>query len=1018
MIVSDSLLQFYFLGVHPAHCRDVAEKLANTPPPNDKIGRWHIYSRLTRPGLIIGRRVQCTIGLDLFLLNGGKGSSDMKWIEDVAEVMTFGYADDLASAADPLGPGEITSVPDSLWQQCSQEPAAGCLFCTFLRLNWDVLSSKSVWERLGLRERPGRAEILTAIRRLLTEGWRRTTPDLRPITFDTTGGTGDCDLLVSGIVNERAALDRFLLIITQLGTDCIAGVLGAPPEKVEQATEWHAACAASSTELGVPWKAYCELVTASRQGKYPTYEEMVRSSQVHEGLPATALERTLFDGLDHHLKGGLRAGVFLRRGRNSLANVRKALFRVTPPGWLQQEVLGVNDLLLRQGANTTGSLSTLLLLFARLDAHGDNPDFPLRVSVVLSFDDPTAADLRDAPETPNRPAIFGRASSQADSVRVDSDVVLDESVVQECCDILCQLLPNRWREEFRILERMVERAVTLQRNSDLPRSSRWLAHVILQRLRRGLKRFFSHDAPHPGLRQADEKSGTEIDIRRRTTEEFHADADEYHSQVEDLISAGTDLDRTLSHHARGSTPLLLSTVFQSRMADHFASETVLTAALGASASSVGWRLAQYLDHHAKHLLHTWHGENLLIALEGMIHPIIYASHDPDFMLVRALGIIRVPRWVLWYPTVSSFILHETGHAYFNSVSLEDLAEGVISGILHDRLPPDPEVLKVKWRKDHWISAPRGWIETQSPLAEWVLELAFEWKALKQSDPTSAEYLSAYLGECVAEFFCQRFSYGLEDGCARPVHDTLEHYAPMAHRLPRRQRMELLRREVATRIASAILDSRHASNPWELTREQLEAIIHHEVQSFRHCLWQWINRDPTLHTDAWNELLCQDLDAVWSQLPFPDEGLDPLRRQNGYQTEVGSGIRWGILLVMLARSDVVWQVPPDGPLALTQHMWRAVLTVSRDPENQSTAAEREHESQIVQALAQGKVTHDAVSLWPERLPRRLHAAIRSRDQPERGVAIRSRFALLLTLAAWNARHLHDSPKNFSKIPLNY
>lgn len=82
------------------------------------------------------------------------------------------------------------------------------------------------------------------------------------------------------------------------------------------------------------------------------------------------------------------------------------------------------------------------------------------------------------------------------------------------------------------------------------------------------------------------------------------------------------------------------------------------------------------------------------------------------------------------------------------------------------------------------------------------------------------------------------------------------------------------------------------------------------------------------------------------------------------------------------------------MQITQHLWQAILKTSRAADT-APLEKQEQEHAIVASLVKGKVP-DTISQWPERLPRRLHDALR---QENRSVNLPQRFALTLALADW-------------------
>ncbi len=1027
MTIPDSLQQIYFLGVHPEKQSAVAEHLllSNAKEPLEHAGRWHLFARLARPGLIAMRSVTRTTGLDLFLLD-----QQMEGVEDVAEILGFG----LHNSPSPTSPGKASGWPDFELQQSNGSP--GCLFLTFVRLNWDALMDHAVWTQCHLSP-PSRTQVLRAIAATLTRAAHLCAHSDLLEHFHIVGGTGDCDIIITGVVRRRTALDRFLLILAQLGTDSLAAELGLPPAAVAELTLWYPICASSTTELGVPWGDYAEVQHVTRQvieNHQPTYKH------THQAAAATAYtsspqelarhalnqpELKLGQRLDTLLEGGLRSAVFLRRTHSFLTDVRRAVGAITPPEWTLQAVLGEADMLLRRneevstasptaqdraGQPPPDALSNLLLLLGRLDAQNAlEPDFPRRIAVVITF------DRHSHLPAPTRQALLQVvATAPASSCPVQQHSTAEDlEALETCKNLLTKMLHTRRREEYRILERMVERAVTLQRQHDLSRELRSLARLILRRLARALARLVREGSA------ADPK--IDDPAQARSNEDARGN--------EKFIASGMHLDRTLQHHARGSVPLLLATATQARSADHFGSETTLTSALGASASSVARRLLHHLDQHIPDSIRQVdHWSLLKEALEDLKAPILYASHDPNFELITPLCMIRVPRWVIWYPTVSSYVLHEVGHEVFHCGRLRIQADRIAWAAIQQLLPRDKETdasglpdqptalsaatssTNTEWKKNIALLKCHL-IGTQEPEPQVTLDPAagapaavlwIEQLLSERIDPLinpqsfAARDWYEQLDEVAAQLFCHRYSYWPEDGSEvgsdRHIYDVLEHIAPLSHRMERTHRLLCITRELAVRIALRLIEAaEHGQNPWHMSEEALIACVQSQVDIFRQCLARWIAAPPVPFEDnKQNRRLYQDVLDIYHQLlDFPVQG--PQDEPN-YQTPIGKALNWGIFVALLAASHAIITEPPA--VAITQHLWQAIFKTSRDADT-ATPSQRAQEDHIVASLSQG-IVPAATSLWPERLPRRLHDALRKTGS---SVNLPQRFALTLALADW-------------------
>lgn len=1031
MKISESLQQIYFLGVNPEKQIEVASHLLDTPlKAEEKADPWHLYARLARPGLVAMRTVRRTTGLDLFLLD-----AEMDGVEDVAEIMGYG----LENGTDTGGieePEPFTSSWKHFETVSSREPC--CLFLTFLRLNWDVLTDRAVWSQYGLPP-PGRTQVLRAVTRALKSAVDRAEVDAtdKPLHFHVSGGTGDCDLFITGLVNTRHSLDRFLLILAQLGTDSLAAAMAVPPEQVRAMTTWYPVCAASTTELAVPWSLYKEVLNLTCQTVATAADAPPQATATDEPaattdatpsdtaagkLEWTLAERDLAIKINRYLSQGLRSAVFLRRTRSFLMDVRHEITAISPPDWVLQVVIGDADMLLRRKeaplkptegtatattaqvatpdtpAQDPESLSNLLLLLGRLDGKGAlNKDFPRRIAVVLSFDG--YAKTMDAQGKVKRsnllPLISDTAEPQVCPVLDLRDT--SEKDLKDLAGYLRRMLQTRRREEYRILERMVERAVTLQRQADVSHGLRILARLTLQRLARFLNR-------------------NEDDER-----EYEADDDEEDDERaimrEQIVRSGMHLDRTLAHHARGSVPLLLSTVSQARATDHFGSETILTTALGAPAASVARRLLSTLKGQTSHYEgDAW--ESLTDTLRDMSQPILYASHDLDFELVEPLGMIRVPRWVIWYPTASASVLHEVGHAVMFSGKIRVQADHIIAALLGPlihRSRADRQKVKLLSAQRTLLGksgppGPTGLITrppvfeptARIPAIEWVEPLMTE-RIDSLGKPSSSniplEDWRGQLDEITAELFCHCFSYSRTpptyQASTRHIYDAIEHIAPLCHRMCRAHRLLFICRELAVRIALRLMDaSATGTSPWKMTHDEIYQIAYEEMDIFRKSLSQWLtDAPPPFNDDPPNVRLEQDVaDIQFEAKDF--QPLDSLAFPDMYRTNVGRAIQWGIFVALLATSAGHVPATPGDPVWVTQQLWQAIESASRAPD-QAPAEDQEREKRIIQQLRAGHVPGE-ISQWPERLPRSLHARLR---QDNTSVHVPQRFALTLALADW-------------------
>jgi|GEM_PF-4324755 len=918
MKISNRLGQIYFLGMHPSQQEKVAAALlAATPPP--AASPWQIYSRLARPGIIAVREVTRASGLDVFLLE----DKELRGVEDVAEIMFYAVEEEGT-------PGLLKSVE-----------ADACLFITFLRLNWDSLQEEQVWRDYGL-EPPTRSQIFQSFRTALRKATTRGIVKDQPLSYHVGGGIGDCDALITGTSPKREGLNLFLLTLSQLGTDSIALELGAERERIRHA---YPVVAENVTELGIGWNLFRDALHAATVAL-----EQVAPGKLHEE------EEKMRERVNQHLHGDLRAAVFLRRSHSALANVRQELTQFLPSCWVKQEVLGEADLLLRFQAGREPHLDDLVCLTARLDQKAaTNPSFPRRHSIVLSFDAADGSSIAMPELERSRvlgedPLAEGRHSLKAmppDQLQIEEDL-------SKCAKYLDSIHNLRLREELRIIERMVERCAVLQRQVDLPAETRRVSQLGLRRIARTLERI-----------QPNESSvAAEWTIALRFS----------------LVNSGDHLERTIAHLSRGNVPMLLATPTQARATDHFSSETMLARALAAPASSVAKRLAaelRKLQPRQGPVPKPW--STLLETLQDMEEPIIYTSHGLDFMLARPLGIIHVPRWIMWYPTSSSLILHEVGHAIFSDGRLDDLLKVSAAAI-----------------REHAI------------LREWCGALADAAVPKPSANDESAEAPSHWRSdqhEIAAELFNRFFSYPQEAAQAY-LFDQLEYLHAIINRIKKIDRISFITRIFTIHIANELLFS--GEEPgflWKQSAAGLSSLVRKAVESFRSLLRAWLQTPPPPFTGMNHPESIQLLKEVKKMVVNLAKQSVEDDRLRDFETPFGRAVQRGVFMALTASSRNA--VPQQNNGTLVAHLvWEASIRCSREPEAAEAIQERAVLENALQQLQAGAVPVEACE-WPERLPRMLHHAIRRSANPS--VLIQQRMALSLYLADWMGRH-QSSGKN--------
>jgi hypothetical protein len=911
MQISDSLFQSYFLGISPQHLAPAAQALGGESESVASAGQWHLFARLSRPGLVAIRTVQRTTGQDLFLLK-----EEFCGVEDVAECMAFSF--------EPGGDERLRGVL----------VGNGCLFVTFIRLNWDVLHQDGWWQAHGLLERPLRSRLLEVLAEVLRLAAEQGEAVGKGVSFAVQGGMGDCDLILVGRVRSRQALDRFLLILTLLGTDNLAIALGAKTNVGKGIS----ICAASTTELMLSWDLYARAMNS-----------VCANGSVEESL------RREIDG---QLEAGLRAGLLLKRSCSSLVSTRDELGKCIPNEWMKHAVLGVSDVLLKWRNLEHGHLlSDLVNLMVLLEhqAHSQ-ADFPRCVDVVLSFDDQTEPRA-------SRKEVFGMELPELEPAPNVAPRATSRDGLKACVRYLGSILDRRMREELRIIERMAERCLTLQRNAELPMETRRLARLGLKRMGRAVERLESLAQKRVEGR-LDGASHEEEAILRKA-----------------LAESGSHLDRTLSHLTRGSIPLLLSSAAQARSTDHFSSETLLASALGAPAASVARRLLNALASVSPQTGKENHYQLLLMALDDMCEPILYASHDLDFRLIPPLGIIHAPRWVMWYPTASSSVLHELGHTVFSHGQFNHLLAIMCVKLDNDECP----VGALRFCKNV------------------VKDGAKASKQADKGDPTLWVQWTEERHEEAAEFFNRLFAYP-SHASRQYVYDSLEYLNGMAGRQNHANKLYILERLLTIHITHSLVYLPNVSL-WSLSEQTVQQCLRASLTTFATFLRQWMDEPPAPYQEDPEESRKFLIDDV---IRMQDGILSALQGENGninfgYQQMAGHCVQNAVLLALCATSFELEKPLDSGEGILAQTLWKAVF-LAADEFNQSDEVDLIHEENLINALTSGTLL-DKPTKWPEHLPRRLHGACRSRNK---SVMVSQRIALTLTLLDWLSFCPHGTP----------
>jgi hypothetical protein len=923
MKLSETLGQIYFLGMHPREQEAVAKALreASTQP---YASSWRIFSRLARPGIIALRTVSRSSGLDIFLLE----QDELQGVEDIAEMLIYGMVDPEGVAWDDIRP-------------------EGCLFITFVRLDWDALQRSELWKAYGIAP-PPKSQIFkmfcAALRRAVRNGiLKNGLPQ-----FHIGGGVGDCDALIIGSARTTAELNYFLLTLSQLGSDNLAAEFGAHCEK--STTTALPIVAESVTELGVAWPEFEQALTAAD----------VALDAGGKGLHP--LEKEIGVRLNQMLQGHLRGAIFLKRSCSTPPNARSRLTALLPPEWVKQEVLGEADALLRYRESAGNpsrppELCDLLGMVARLDQQAKrDASFPKRHSVVVSFDDPKDPDL-DYP-LPERGMVLGTLCTGHEQPELaafptrtarEQDGIAQEALAR-CVRYLRSIHNSRLREELRIIERMVERCAVLQRQGDLPSETRRVTQLGLRRIARTLDHIERLEASGP--------EEWVVAVR--------------HS----LVNSGVHLERTISHLSRGNVPMLLATPTQARATDHFSSETMLATALACPASAVAGRIAAFLDKIKPPRGKTpvqW--EALLETLRDMVEPIIYTSHGLDFMLARPLGIIHVPRWIMWYPTSSSLVLHEVGHALFSDGQLDSLLfASAKAAYQHATLQ--------KWCK--------GLIENGDIVGEGTSVLtgiSGQWRTDQH--------------EIAAELFNRLFSYPA--GAAREyLYDQLEYLHAIINRKGWVERIGFITRAFSVHVAHALLTrGEEARWLWTASAAEVSIAVGEAVMEFHELLRDWLRSPPPpfdrMEFAGSRKLLDQaSRMAVMLGLEI-ESGKEVL----DFETAVGRAVQRAVFMAATSMSRGFVD-NKENATVVAHLVWEAILACSREPDQPQHSQGQAQMRFCLQKLEKGEVP-ELVPPWPERLPRILHHTIRS--SPNASVFLSQRMALSLHLADWMSLRFH-------------
>lgn len=644
--IAKDLVQHYVLDVNPsqfAHVRQVLEttgrEMSREQP---KVGSWRLFAWLDRPAIWALRPIGVTSGLDTFLLE----SNGLPGVVNVAEIISYVLADRRKAAG----------VANSWGEFAKNFKTPGVLFSTFLWLDWNILTRPDVW---GGEEVPVRSQVLEGVQRAIHSSLLRM--QKRHLLKDElnlllTGSMGDADLVLYGYVRSTADLDACLFLLTQTGCDSLATeIYGAVCGRKASARP---AFRSSRTELAVDLTAYSEMLNAARIGKL---------------APRRALA-----WLDASLRGKLHPELGFLRGGGSLVELKDGLANVAGKGWIDRAVFGHEDLVLE--ALRPCTLAQTVSLLARLDAALCKAEgFPRRNSMRLGFGSPLGRRFKP----PSRDSLFSVVSTNATLPPLTVGTALhgsEDERITPLLGLITNLRSLGWREDLRILERMAERCISLQKSLGVRRETVCMLRAALDRLALICRKILNlEDALK---RNASERTLSEVECQKMEQE--------LRLLREELITSGSSLDRVFSHHSRGVISLLLNPASEARGPEHIASEVGLSMGLavvfGAPASRIRARLGNY-DQLSKEA-QVWSDE-LDRRLIEITRPIICASHDQDFYIRSALTLLRVPTWALWHTSAASLLLHELGHAFALAGNLSYLIIAVLRRLIGKGVPACP-----------------------------------------------------------------------------------------------------------------------------------------------------------------------------------------------------------------------------------------------------------------------------------------------------------------------------------------
>lgn len=784
MQFSESFIQHYFLEVESDKLAEVAETLLSSEAGKlEDAGEWAFFAWLDRPSLWCLRTIQRTSGLDLFLIDDG----GLSGVIDVAEMIVF-----------PLDRG-VKSLFCRDWDgflgRCSGD---GTLFATFLWLDWDNVLGSHFW---GGGQPPPRSEILNAVCCCLEEALPRATKmdpalmrDVPALLMSATAG--DADLTMYGWVNNSADLDAVLLVLSLLDVRSIARQL----DFHDSSSQWPV-FRTSQTELAVPLKLYCEVRAACGREK---------------------LTQEFRDRLCGCFRGDLYVEVGLARGRASIGMLKDGLCRVAGDAWKESAVFGGEDLVLTM-AQRSVSFAEVVELIAKIEAEGDvrgQGGFVRRSSLKLGVISAIGSRQNVTTEELYGLRQHGEHSDSIDtlpeSFKPSFKPSFDDRLLEQARAMIRELSNLGWREDVRIVERMIERCVTLQKAPELRRETRTMVAKALKRILRRCQRvmemtqqlhqWMNHEGNHPDF--TDGELEYEIQLCCNKIRRLR----------EGLLSSGITLDAALSHHSKGVVALLLHPANQARGSEHIGSEVGLSLGMGLLFQSATRRVRSCLptdgDEDTRVLIQQMREE--LMDIET---PTIFASHDTDFSINAGMGMLRVPRWSLWYPSASCHLMHEFGHALASIAGLSYLLTAVMRqlGDHHSRNSNDMQT------NLGGLKGLEDVVFGNQSFKKFVRQKFFE----KADKPDPKSGVLDEVEEICCDVVSRMFAYPpCEEWDQRWLQDTFSYVLPFAgRRSPESIHERILRLMTAFVAVRLIRDGRLVGEMHDLNRLNSECIEH-------------------------------------------------------------------------------------------------------------------------------------------------------------------------------------------------